>query len=369
VSSTSSRGSRGSNDSHSTATTTPQSSPRCSPTKAYQDAKIFQKKKPHEADALPSTSYCDRSSTETFDSTLASDDENDDIGMGSYDSTHEIPPLPEYRRDVVDPTVRPSNPEQFGRLFPSTEKLSIRHDEFTSDGNMNLRVDMVVSGRRRVAVQLFHLRMHDLAKRKFSLRRYCRESGREVCNSERKYEGGQAPSPGAERPTLQRSVSTAFKFRRTNSGGSLFGSKSSHNSNKRPGSSSSADIADDELNEYFDRAMSMDRKKVPTNSIKLEFSNYARVDVTRKGSQNSKHYEFEWWGHSYSWKRVFDKNLRVYSFHLIRDGAGPPVAHIVPESRSPTQAQIDDSAGGWVPPCHMWISDDSVIDVPTDVAE
>ncbi len=33
---------------------------------------------------------------------------------------------------------------------------------------MNLRIDTVVTGRRRTAIQLFHLRMYDLAKREFS---------------------------------------------------------------------------------------------------------------------------------------------------------------------------------------------------------
>jgi hypothetical protein len=108
---------------------------------------------------------------------------------------------------------------------------------------------------------------------------------------------------------------------------------------------------------------------VPTNSIKLEFSNYARVDVTRKGGHGSKHYAFDWWGHTYSWRRVIDKNLDVAAFHLIRDGHGAPIAHITPEMRSPNQIEADKDAGGWIPPCHMWISDPTVLDAITDVAE
>jgi hypothetical protein len=54
----------------------------------------------------------------------------------------------------------------------------------------------------------------------------------------------------------------------------------------------------------------------------------------------------------------------------MRDGnASAPVAHIVPETRSPTQVLVDDSAGGWVPPCFMWIADETVADAVTDVAE
>jgi hypothetical protein len=106
---------------------------------------------------------------------------------------------------------------------------------------------------------------------------------------------------------------------------------------------------------------------VPTNTIKLEFSNYARVDVVRHGSKS---YDFEWWGHKYSWRRDVDKALGLASFHLIRDGHGSsPVAHIVPEVRSPTQIEAEEEIGGWVPPSFMWISDQSIVDAVTDIAE
>jgi hypothetical protein len=282
----------------------------------------------------------------------------------------EVPPLPVYRHEITDVNVRPSTPEDFAALFPSMDRLSIRHDDFTPDGNMNLRVDTVVSGRRRRTIQLFHLRMYDLNKREFSLRRYCRDSGREVCNSKRKYTDQASQS----RPALPRSMSSAIKtlgrpqLKRTSTAGSMLSTKS------RPGTSYSTADADDEFNEAFSQALSLDKKhkarQVATNSIKLEFSNYARVDVERCGSKNSKRYEFDWWGHKYSWKRVTDKLTGVVSFHLLRDGnANTPVAHIVPETRSPTQVAADEYAGGWVPPCHMWLSDEELVNAMTDVAD
>lgn len=309
-----------------------------------------------------------------------------------------IPPLPMYTRDVVEPNVRPSSPSEFAKLFPSLNRLSIRHDEYTPDGNMNLRIDTVVTGRRRTAIQLFHLRMYDLAKREFSLRRYCRDSGREVCNSKRQYIESAAPKPSKKedsaRPTLQRSMSTAFKtlgggnskpaIRRTNSGGSFFSSKStsSSKSSKWQPSSNSSSSCEGE-SEYFVDSTSSEslnssrsstkgklQRKEPSNTIKLEFSNYARVDVHRRGSSKNKRYEFEWWGHRYTWKRSIDKQLGSVSFHLIRDGISEaPVAHIVPETRAPSQVLADESAAGWVPPCFMWIADESVLDAMTDVAE
>jgi hypothetical protein len=281
----------------------------------------------------------------------------------------------------VEPNVRASTPQDFAKLFPSLNRLTIRHDEFTSDGNMNLRIDTVVTGRRRTAIQLFHLRMYDLAKREFSLRRYSRESGREVCNSKRKFIEPAAPRPKTadERPTLKRSMSTAL---RTLSGGKpvLRRAKSGVSVPSRPGTGYSTCDGDDEL--YLEEAnlsrLSLDSRLVrgkaqrplPTNTIKLEFSNYARVDVSRRGGKGNKRYDFEWWGHRYSWKRSIDKQLGLVSFHLVRDGhAGAPVAHIVPETRSPSQVLADESAGGWVPPCFMWIADETVVDAVTDVAE
>jgi hypothetical protein len=241
---------------------------------------------------------------------------------------------------------------------------------------MNLRIDTVVTGRKRTAIQLFHLRMHDLAKREFSLRRYSRDSGREVCNAKRKF---TEPKMADERPTLKRSMSTAI---RTLGGGkpALRRAQSVMTAPGRPSTGYSTCDGDDEsfpLGSNLSR-LSLDsrlgkakaQRPLPTNTIKLEFSNYARVDVDRCGGKGNKRYEFDWWGHRYSWKRSVDKQLGLVSFHLVRDGiAGAPVAHIVPETRSPSQVLADENAGGWVPPCFMWIADETVVDAVTDVAE
>lgn len=326
-------------------------------------------------DLSPSTSTHARSSVETYASTdasgedLALEREGELAGDREYDY---IPPLPLYHHEISEPNVCASTPKDFAQLFPSMDRLIIRHDDFTTDGNMNLRVDTILPGRKRIAVQLFHLRMYDLTKREFSLRRYCRDSGREVCNSKRQY---LAPAP-LSRPTLQRSMSTAMKtlssatrpqFRRQDSSASTVSTKE-----RRPATSHSFDT-NAEVASLSSRASGGDHKQSqprPTNVIKLEFSNYARVDAERKGSKNNKRYEFDWWGHRYVWKRVVEKHLNgVVSFHLIRDGQPNPVAHIVPETRSPTQVEDDERAGGWVPPCFMWINDKAILEAVTDVAE
>lgn len=385
-------------------------------------------------DDLPmgTTSY-PRSSSETYNSSLDdvegdlvdSDDEEEGFSSQNSDvdslaeplaqSLEHIPALPPYRASSPRLPIRASNPHDFARLFPSMNRLSIRHDEFTSDGNMNLRVDDNSS--RGCATQLFHLRMYDLARREFSLRRYCRDSGREVASVKRKYLAPATPKVQEDaedaptRPTvLKRSMTSAMKimtsavggkgksdsrppFKRSNSGGSIFSNQSSTStaSHKRPGTAHSTTSAPSIKSRS--RA-STTTQPLATNTLKLEFSNYARVELHRRGtsSKSNKRYEFEWWGHRYSWRRSIDPHTGTVSFHLLREsdkneakGAGKwqpgrkgpkqaemvagPVAHIVPETRSPTEVRADEVAGGWVPPCQFWISDRGVLDAMTDVGD
>jgi len=365
---TSTRHTRQSSDSYDSRGTAPSSlydSPRPSSKATNSRAPKFQSSCYYE-DLSPATSLYPRSSVETY-SSRASYDEEDDDEFDDAIEYPEIPPLPIYRHDIEDVNVRPSTPEDFAALFPSMNKLIIRHDDLTPDGNMNLRVDTIVYGRRKKTIQLFHLRMRDLNKREFSLRRYCRESGREVCNSKRKY------VDAAEARHIPKSMTAAMKtltgrpiLRRMSTSSSLFSARS------RPGTSHSSTGTLDELASNFDSSLALEHKQkprlVPSNIIKLEFSNYARVDIRRRGHK-AKKYEFEWWEHNYSWRRIVDKITATVSYHLFRDGEKTPVAHMVPETRSPNQIAVDEHAGGWVPPYHMWISDQSLINAQTDVAE
>lgn len=313
-------------------------------------------------------------------------------------------------------TVRPSDPTSFSRLFPSMDRLAIRHDDTSSDGNMNLRVETVVdpsrgytSRRRPTTVQLFHLRMRDLANRDFSFRRYCRDSGREVCFSKRAY----ASPATSSRPNFRRSVSSALHavkapfFRRSNTSSnvSTYSVKSASSSRQRSqsistttsaaaansASGAAASSADSHKSPPNSRSSSVSEActdhsvkstpppaptpaslLVPTDTIKLEFSNYARVEVTarRAHKASSRCYDFEWWGHNYTWRRSVDSALGTVSFHLVRDGHDDQVvAHIVPEIRTPNQVKTEERDGGWVPPCYMWITSQAVVDAMTDVAE
>lgn len=255
-----------------------------------------------------------------------------------------------------------SNYRVFPELFPSLDRMFIRHDEFTSDGNMNLRVDTQLPHRPQRMVQLFHLRMYDLDSRVFSLRRYCRDSGREVCRSKREY----STSSSEGRQALQRSVSSVFKslggrpqFRRQGSSSTLFSLKSSH-SDKRPDSSLSmrSRLNDDQLPASPCHRRDAKIREFPTNSIKLMFTNYASVEVLRRGGGPvPKRYDFDWWGGRYSWKRSYNENLNITSFHLVCDGRHDLfLANIIPEARSPNELRSDEADGGWMPPCTMWFS-------------
>jgi len=281
--------------------------------------------------------------------------------------------IPPYRHEPLASEAIPTTPRDFGDLFPTAKRLSIRHDDATVDGNLNLRVDTLVQdrGHRKQSYTLFHLRMHDLRTREFSLRRYCRDSGREVCHSIRKY---QQP-PTEKRPVLQR-ASTALA--------NLVKSESRPAGLKRcdSGYESVRGVPgiDDEV-AYISSDLrpksvgySKGRALIPTNTIKLEFSNYAHVDVKRRGTKSSKRYAFEHWGDDYSWKRIVDKGSQptqeTVSYCLVRDvNEKEPLAQICPARLPPDEAREENARGGWVPPCYMRITDEKILHSDSDISD
>lgn len=114
-----------------------------------------------------------------------------------------------------------------------------------------------------------------------------------------------------------------------------------------------------------------------TNICTLEFSNYAHVDLTRRGGNSSKKYDFEYWGKSYSWKRVVKHvvshaGAEEVSYQLANNNTGNIVAQIVPDQLSPSRAKAEEEKGGFVPPCSFWLRDsvqDPVISCLADVAD
>ncbi|KAL3460523.1 hypothetical protein BJX64DRAFT_182048 [Aspergillus heterothallicus] len=285
----------------------------------------------------------------------------------SDDSADEIEETPRYevtdrKRDPFFADVIPSSSSTFAKLFPSCRRLLIRHDDATLDGNMNLLLCTKVPHRAgyQQDVILFHLRMYDLFARKFSFRRYCRESGREVCHSERR-----AVSSNLDKaPVLQRSWTSVLASLRPGSAGqgSLLGSH-----HRRRGSEQSGHVDD----EAIGSKSGFNQHTALSDSMALEFSNYAHIELKRRGAAMTKRYEYEYWATKYQWRRESrrDGDLREVSYHLVNTRTSKQVAHIVPEILTPIEAIEEESKGGWIPPSSMWISDPSAFRNMNDVAD
>ncbi|EXJ58272.1 hypothetical protein A1O7_05697 [Cladophialophora yegresii CBS 114405] len=285
-----------------------------------------------------------RASTETYASTVASEAESD---------TSRAPSLrPLMRHICYEPDALATGPAEFGELFPSTKRILIQHDDTTHDGNLNLRLDteLTVSRGHKVKLTLFHLRMYDLAERQFSLRRYQRQSGREVCNSKRKYLKPVA-APWSSPATRRSLISTLTKM-------SLKTLKSKPRS-KTPQELGEDEESDDDLN--FLATQADVKATIPTDSVKIEFSNYAQVqlDCAKRGETK---YDFEYWGEKYSWRRnVYrDESELVFSFELVNLSSGDCIAHITPDKLSLRQARREASQGSWVPPCSMRLTEKDI---------
>ncbi|WEW59369.1 hypothetical protein PRK78_004840 [Emydomyces testavorans] len=261
-----------------------------------------------------------------------------------------------------------STPFSFAGLFPSCRRLLIRHDDTTRDGNLNLRISTIVteSRERQCEVILFHLRMLDLQDRKFSFRRYCRQSGREVCHSSRKYQ-----QPTSEQQYSPSPWTNGFWPLRSKP----YSLRTTSNRLRRQDSGYRSEMEGDELygeNESSKRDEQLSRKDpTPTNTIKLEFSNYAHVNVERRGSRVSKRYDYEYWSTRYQWRRSIRQsgNSEEVYYDLYDLNRPKPIAHIVPEPLSPMEALDEESKGGWIPPSSIWISDSSVFKKMSDIAE
>lgn len=360
---------RGSDDSDSGMSTSRESSDRSSRSTVPSSVPSLEQ---HNSSVDSKFASCD--SVNTYCSTVASFDEYvDDYGYdhdGEDNYSYEPRYYGRHHSKVPTPRATPSTPSEFGELFPSTRRLAIRHDDSTADGDMNLRVDTNVAavGDVEKNVTLFHLRMYDFKTRDFSLRRYGRDCGREVAHIKRK-----VMKPVPQRPTLQRSVSKALDTIR---------GKSDHTQDlpfklNRADSGYSSSGFDLEDEEPPCPSSACQLSSQATNICTLEFSNYAHVDLTRRGGNSSKKYDFEYWGKSYSWKRVVKHvgphaGAEEVSYQLANNNTGNIVAQIVPDQLSPSRAKAEEEKGGFVPPCSFWLRDsvqDPVISCLADVAE
>lgn len=290
------------------------------------------------------------------------------------------PSSPRYEvpdREELFPTdALASTPSSFATLFPSTRRLLIRHDDATVDGNMNLRVDTLVHTRGgfQQDVILFHLRMYDLFERRFSLRRHCRESGREVCHSARKEVSSPIGRGRGRGSVLRKSWGDFLAGLRPGSSGTASGSGGGikrRDSGYESGRREHHFTHQDGIAGFEQDLDQEDSDPVLSDTILLEFSNYAHVDLSRHGSGPNKRYEYEYWSTKYQWRRESRKegDLRLVSYHLINTRTARTIAHLVPEIMTPLEELEEESKGGWVPPCSLWICDEGVYERMADVAE
>ncbi|KAL9618640.1 MAG: hypothetical protein Q9160_006681 [Pyrenula sp. 1 TL-2023] len=293
-----------------------------------------------------------RGSVDTYASTIPSQDD--------------LPAVPSYevpidRGQIFPPTSIPSTPQEFAHLFPSQRRLLIRHDDSTVDGNMNLCIDTEIFEPRTKPqrISLFHLRLKDLHERETSLRRYCRDSGREVCHSGRMVHRPQSQ----RRPGIQRSLTNAMHTIGLN-GLTLKGQPEMKRSNTFGGSGVNEE-------EEFSTTRQSQTSRTSAKVIQLEFSNYAHVNLISSGKKSSKRYDFEYWGIKYQWKREIrnEGDTTEISYHLSNASTSRVLAHIMPDMLTKEETREEEYKGGWIPPSSLWISDKRTVKGSPDLAE
>lgn len=298
------------------------SSQRSSVSTVPSSAPSFEDKFQSAADYFPSNEKLSapRDSYATYSSTVESF-QDDGYQTDSFES---------YPEATVS-EASPSDPHQFAQLFPTKRCLIIKHDDSVADGAMNLRVDAELSrpGRRtNRKITLFYWRMYDLESRKFTLRRYGRDCGREVANTQQKYCRPASPFLGSKAfQSLRKKSEPESGIRRQDSGYSS---------------------CDDDDSDYSPKEKDAPK---PTKRCALEFSNYAHVDLERKGAKGSKKYDFEYWGNDYSWKRTVRKDgiYDITNFELFNMNTGVPIAALSPLEHDHI-SEAAQKAGKFVPP-------------------
>ncbi len=296
-------------------------------------------------------------SVDTYSSTL---DTEEDL---AHHSKFEVPVT---RHAVYASDAIASTPADFAKFFSSNRTFHIQHDDATSDGNMNLRLDTEIvdsHGHPRKLI-LFHLRMRDLKNRRFSLRRYCRDSGQQICSSSRK--SSPMPMLMPVKSHTQQSLGHPFQQLRLHHTESA--SHPRHSSEQEPWQYS---VPSQYCTPSKAELHSPEMIASASNTVQLEFANYAHVSLSKQGSKRSKRYEYEFWGTKYGWRRQIYQHghTQQVSYHLISDKTSKSIAHITPKSLTAREALEEEDFGGWVPPCTMQITDRRIFQRLTDVAE
>jgi hypothetical protein len=175
---------------------------------------------------------------------------------------------------------------------------------------MNLRIETEVEeGGDTVPLTLFHVRMHDLKSREFSIRRYERSSGRDVCQTRHRYKKNERAKltsddelvtwtakkignarTGRHQMAFNDALTTSRAYssshRRTSSVESIrprTSTSSLKSVPENPNSNNEGDDIDDP-----ETSSKRPEAQISTNTTKIEFSNYAQVEVSRRGTKETK---------------------------------------------------------------------------------
>ena len=266
--------------------------------------------------------------------------------------------------------------DTFKTFFPSKRMLQIFHENTTVDAHkrMNLRVvteGLPLDDGRKTLFQLFHVQIFDVKQRKFSLRRYCRDSEWEICHTKREPIESMDMSASLDmfRDFLDWLDSNSSQVNSINSNLLERPRKVENTMSTNQQTHHDSSSFEEENKGLSSKVTTMSSKR---STIRLEFSNHAEVYLTLLVEGSKRSYEFANMGCVYTWKNVRRKvggNIEVL-FQLVRKGNVDSIAHILPKSKNRTPARIvADFTVPLVPPHNMWISDMSIVDDPTNIAE
>ena len=258
------------------------------------------------------------------------------------------------------PNLSHSNADNFSSLFPSCETLFLNHDQGVDDSHMTLSIATATSQGLGPRVQLFYMKMNDLKKRDFSLRRYHRTSGREVCRTSRVFR-----KIVRKRPRVRRSISNSVSSIHSMSSGrgGLSGSQTSSQSGAESPSGWSDYSVASNLNTNSKRPRRTSSSPEPTNHIAIDFSDHTHVELSRTGIGRVRNYDFEYWGSKYRWRRTRRKRESLGT-ELRYSLRSPPqeqvLAHISIEESLESQQVPNKAKRDWIPQARMRITDKEI---------
>lgn len=255
----------------------------------------------------------------------------------------------------------PSTPKNFSQLFPSYDTLFLHLNNEAEDDNITLSVATATSEGIRPLVQLFCLKLQDIRRREFSLRRYHRSSKREVCHTSRVHRRHVR-----KRTRVRRSISNSISSIHSMSSGrrSSASSRMSSQVSSSSGAGSEA-FQSNSIPARNENFLHRPSSPEPTNQIKMTFSSHTHVDLFRKGKGfgKRKYYKFDYWGTKYHWRRrIEDGPFGVVIQYSLYEVPGQSLlAQIRVQQVEEVEGHDPNVFRGWLPHARMRIVHEKII--------